>query len=126
LTPVLSELQKGHQDELLFDMNYPQYVKKFRRAVAALGAPSDIVLLYCSRHSGASIDRARKTRSQEEVARRGRWSNLKSTQRYEKAASLVAIWLLLTLALRTWCEGCERALKGIIVHGKGMAAPPAR
>ena len=126
LAPVLSELKKGPQDELLFDMDYPQYVKKFRRAVAALGAPSDKVLPYCSRHSGASIDRARKTRTQEEVARRGRWSNLKSTQRYEKAASLVASWSLLTPALRTWCEGCERALEGIIVHGKGVASPPAR
>ena len=88
MTPVLSALKRGHQDELLFAMTYPQYVKKFRRAVSALGAPSDKVLPYCSRHSGASIDRARKTRTQEEVARRGRWSNLKSTQRYEKAASL--------------------------------------
>ena len=53
---MLRELKRGHQDELPFDMNYPQYVKKFWRAVAALGAPSDKVLPYCSGHSGASID----------------------------------------------------------------------
>ena len=126
LGPVLLELKKGDEDELLFEMNYPQYVKKFRRAVAALGAPSDKVLPYCSRHSGASIDRARKTRTQEEVARRGRWASLKSTQRYEKAASLTASWSLLTPALRTWCESCEKALEAIIVHGSAVAAPPLR
>ena len=124
LTPVLQELKKGAPDALLFPLDYPMYVKLFRQAVAALGAPVDTVLPYCSRHSGASIDRARRTRTQEEVARRGRWSNLKSTQRYEKAASLTASWSLLTPALRTWCEACEKALEAIIIHGKEMPPPP--
>lgn len=126
LTPVLVELKRGHQDELLFDLNYPQYVKKFRRAVASLGAPADKLLPYCSRHSGASIDRANKSRTQEEVARRGRWASLKSTQRYEKAASLAASWSLLTPVLRTWCEGCANVLEAIIVHSREVDAPPAR
>ena len=124
LTPVLNELKTGAPDALLFPLDYPMYVKMFRQTVAALGAPVDKVLPYCSRHSGASIDRARRTRTQEEVARRGRWSNLKSTQRYEKAASLTASWSLLTPALRTWCEVCEKALEAIIIHGKKMPPPP--
>ena len=126
MTPVLSELKKGDPNALLFGMTYPQFVKIFRRAVVALGAPIDKVLPYCTRHSGASIDRSRKSRTQEEVARRGRWASLKSTQRYEKAASLTASWSLLTPALRTWCEVCEKAHEAIIVHARDMGPPPLR
>jgi integrase len=126
LGPVLAELKKGPEDEPLFGMNYPQYVKKFRKAVTALGGPLDKILPYCTRHSGASIDRSRKTRTQEEVARRGRWASLKSTQRYEKAASLTASWCLLTPGLRTWCELCESRLADIIIHQRDVGVPPAR
>ena len=122
LGPVLTELRRGPEDELLFGLDYPQYVKLFKRAVAALGAPSDKVLPYCTRHSGASVERARRTRAQEEVARRGRWANQKSTDRYEKGASLTESWSLMTPALRIWCEGCEKALEATIVHGKEMPA----
>ena len=126
LAPVLQELCRGPADESLFGLDYPTYVKAFRRAVTALGAPGDKVLPYCTRHSGASIDRARRTRTQVEVAKRGRWASLKSTARYEKGASLTASWSLLTPALRTWCEACEKALEGIIIHGQLVGPPPLR
>ena len=126
LEPVLIELKKGNGDDPLFNTDYPEYVKAFKRAVSDLGAPADKVVPYCTRHSGASIDRARKTRTQEEVTRRGRWGSLKSTARYEKGASLTASWALLTPGLRTWCEACESALEGIIVHGKDTVGPPRK
>ena len=126
LEPVLRELKKGSGDELLFPAGYPQYVKAFRKAVAELGAPADKVVPYCTRHSGASIDRARRTRTQEEVTRRGRWGSLKSTARYEKGAALTASWALLTPGLKTWCEACERHLEGTIVHGIDKVGRPRR
>ena len=61
LEPVLIELKKGNGDDPLFNTDYPEYVKAFKRAVSDLGAPADKVVPYCTRHSGASIDRARKT-----------------------------------------------------------------
>ena len=70
---------------------------------------------YQGRHSGASIDRSERSRSSEEVTKRGRWKQFKNVARYEKAARLAATDNALSQAQRTHCMACERHLADFIL-----------
>ena len=119
---MLRELKRGNGDEVLFSGGYPLYVKVFQRALADFGAPREKVVPSCTRHSGASIDRARKTRMQEDITKRGRWGSLKSAATCNNGAALTASWALLTPDLNAWCEDYERHLEATVVHGNTRVA----
>ena len=84
LGEAMRRMARGPSERRLFDYNYPAYVKAFQEARPALKL--DELAPYQARHSGPPIDRARRLRSQEEVARRGRWQSPASVQRYKGAA----------------------------------------
>ena len=81
--------------------------------------------LYSLRHGGASADALRRTRSIEEIKKRGRWTSDASVRRYEKAA----------LAMREERRAGEEALAygsliesrlGEVLMGTISAPPPPR
>ena len=74
-----------------------------------------------TRHSGPSIDRARKYRSQLEVQKRGHWKAQKSVMRYEKSARFSLTWERLPPGLKDYALSCEADLGKILLGQK--AAP---
>ena len=75
--------QLGRTRGNLFDFSYPQFYSAFMIACRRLDIRS--VVPYQWRHSGASIDRLKKSRTLDEVRKRGFWKSHKSHMRYEKA-----------------------------------------
>ena len=69
---------------------------------------------YAWRHSGPSIDRAQNRRSLQEVQKRGRWKQMKSVNRYEKAGRLGMSVQELTSEQLAYCELAERHLGDFI------------
>lgn len=106
-----THLKKGHPEEALWDFNYDEYRKEFSKAAEVLGLD---ITPYQPRHSGPSIDRAKKWRSQHEVQKRGQWKSQKSVNRYEKSARLAATFDSLPLALQSHCRLCEQDLSEIM------------
>ena len=85
---------------------------EFRKACRALGVDA---VPYQARHSGASEDRARGRRRQDEVQKRGRWSSIRSVMRYEKGGLLQQSALQLSSELRVYLQACEARLGEIIL-----------
>lgn len=110
-------LKEGHPTEPLWDFTYDEYTKEFNRAAEKLGLE---ITPYQTRHSGPSIDRARKLRSQQEVQRRGQWKSQSSVQRYEKSARLASNFEALPQALQTHCNQCEAELSEIMLGTRSV------
>lgn len=88
---ALEAVASGGPDEFVFSFSYPDVVAEFDRSVANLGIKSagqNRKVLYMGRHSGPSIDVARRRVPLLEVQKKGRWAAFKSVQRYEKAGRL--------------------------------------
>ena len=115
LDPVLRMLSKKPGDESLFGYDYPSFTKVFQTAARRIGLK---LVPYLCRHSGASIDRSKKLRSQEEVQKRGRWSQLASVRRYEKHGRLNETWKSLSDAQRLYFETCADELENALLHGR--------
>ena len=82
---ILNGLKNQPANGPLWDFNYSQYLHIFKKCAMKLNIQLEP---YHARHSGPSIDRSRKYRSQLEVQKRGQWKSTKSCVRYEKAARL--------------------------------------
>ena len=78
------------------------------------------VVPYQMRHSGASIDMARRWRRLADVQKRGQWKTTRSVARYEKHARLAATWATLSSAQQNVFLVCEAQLADIIL---GRASP---
>ena len=106
----------------IWDFTYMQLLATFHTALARLGLRN--VVLYMTRHSGASIDRMTQERSSEEVRRRGGWKHPKSVARYEKHARLIDSLARLPGGLRRHMEEVEGSVEAIVLKGKVVAIPP--
>lgn len=105
------QLKASHPEEALWDFSYAEYGSEFAKAAKHLGLE---ITPYQTRHSGPSIDRSRKLRSQAEVQKRGQWKAQSSVARYEKSARLAATFDALPARLRTHCRMCEDGLSAIM------------
>lgn len=115
--PLFKILKENHPEEELWDFDYSEYTKIFRKVTKELGIEQ--VTPYQTRHSGPSIDRARGYRTQSEVQKRGQWKAVKSVMRYEKAARLAATFNALPNDLQLHCRLCEESLGEIMLGRKG-------
>lgn len=105
-------LKQNHPEAHLWDFSYAEYTDQFKKVVSQLGMD---VTPYQTRHSGPSIDRARRYRDTLEVQKRGQWKTAKSVARYEKSARLAATWDALPRRLRNHCRQCEDDLGAILL-----------
>ena len=94
----------------LFDFSYPQFYCAFMTACQRLGVRS--VVPYQWRHSGASIDRSRKTRTLDEVRKRGFWKSHK--MRYEKAGRLHVSFRKYSLDQRLLFEAATQEIENVM------------
>ena len=123
LGPILKVLATGPKEESVWTFTYPQYLLELKAALSELEV-NETIVPYQTRHSGPSIDIARRYRSVPEAQRRGQWASVKSVQRYEKGARLGESWELLPASVRGLLEACEAALGDILLgRPHGVALP---
>ena len=76
------------------------YEKILRDVCRDLGIAELEIVPHTFRHSGPSNDFYHERRLLTAVAKRGRWANIKSVQRYTKSGRLLRAWRVLTPARR--------------------------
>ena len=92
LGQALALRRAKHPSLLLFDMNYQDLRAAWKRALASANLPSDFMVPYQLRRSGASWDRIMQYRAQLEVKCRGRWASDNSMLQYEKRAMVIQLF----------------------------------
>ena len=122
LAPVLRILaERG--EEKLFGSSYPVLVAGLSAACNRLHIR---FVSYQMRHSGASVDRASRRHTLEQLQKRGRWQSHHSVRRYEKTDRLNESWRQLTPAQQTYFEMCVVGLRDVILNGGHIPALPLR
>ena len=122
LGPVLEHISRGKPaDSPLFQLTMPEFQSQWAQACKLLGIkahPDQI------RHSGASSDTLSKRRTARQVGARGRWSTLKSQQRYSKGGALQKAWKRVPLETRQWCTLQSQHIQSILSTGRVVGPPP--
>ena len=93
---VLRELVRirAGGDRLFPALTLNSYEKSLRDVTRGMGIAELEIVPHTFRHSGPSNDLYHGRRSLQEIAKRGRWSNIKSVQRYSKSGRLLRAWKL--------------------------------
>ena len=92
LGPALAELVRIRtSEEQLFPLTLNAYEKTLRDLGSAMGLSTEFVP-HTLRHCGPANDLFFERRDMAAIAKRGRWSNIKSVQRYGKSGRLIMIW----------------------------------
>ena len=104
---------------------YQDFVKEWRAVLAELGLEKLKLVPYQLRHSGPSNDLARGYRNLEEAKKRGRWSQSKSMQRYERRGRLGQDYQLLSPLQRQTFELAEKSLEAIFKGHRHAVKLPA-
>ena len=94
----------------IFDWTHREYHDMINCALSDLSLPLRVTP-HQLRHSGPSNDRFGKTRSLEEIRRRGTWKNPKSVEIYEKHASLLQSVKSLTPGMQKQCLDLAASFK---------------
>jgi hypothetical protein len=118
ISPVLQELSKGVTAERIGSFDYLELHHHFRAVCKELGIR---LVLYQTRHSGASRDAVEKRRTRAEIQKRGGWRSAKSVTRYEKSGRLSAAWDSLAPALQHHALRCEAGLWETVAYGRVTA-----
>ena len=87
----LARIRRGG-DRLFPLLSLNSHERALRDLAKALGIESLEVVPHTMRHSGPSNDLYHGRRSLQAVAKRGRWANIKSVQRYSKSGRLLKVW----------------------------------
>ena len=80
------------------------------------------LVLYQTRHSGASRDAKEMRRTGAEIQKKGDWRSAKSVNRCEKSGRLSAAWDSLTPALQHHALRCEAGLWETVAYGRVTVA----
>lgn len=108
----------------LFEFNYLEFLSVFRSTCSNLGIKR--LVPYQWRHSGASIDRIKKARTQQEVMRRGFGRSTRSLLRYEKSGRLSVSYKRHTLEQQLFFEKVEQRIAMVMLgepHGLPDCVP---
>ena len=113
---VLRPLKEGNPDGYVFPFSYPSFLAKFNKAAATLNIKG--LVPYQWRHSGASIDASKRSRTILEIQQRGRWKSFKSVARYEKHGRLATSAQNLPRGLLETALSCEARLEDTVTLGR--------
>ena len=119
LMPALEALRQGCPGPPLWPFTWPHFLREFKASTLELGVKA---VPYQLRHSGASIDRASEEKTLQEVMKRGRWSALKSVQRYERATRLAHTYHSYSPALQLYVDRCKEVFVDVVL-GRSSSAP---
>jgi hypothetical protein len=116
MAPLFQHFHQLPKEQVLLQGTYAEHLADFKLATSQLGVPD--VQLSETRHSGASIDVAKKHRNIDAVAKQGRWLSVKSLRRYERAGELNRSWNKLSAAQRIYFEKCEEEIAAAVLYGR--------
>jgi hypothetical protein len=116
MAPLFDHFSKLPKEQMLLEGTYAEHLADFKTVTHQLGVAD--VQLSETRHSGASIDVAKKHRNIDAVAKQGRWLSVKSLRRYERAEELNRSWNKLSAQQRTYFERCEREIAPAVLYGR--------
>ena len=116
MAPLFQHFHQLPKEQMLLQGTYAEHLADFKLATSQLGVPD--VQLSETRHSGASIDVAKKHRNIDAVAKQGRWLSVKSLRRYERAGELNRSWNKLSAAQRIYFEKCEEEIAAAVLYGR--------
>ena len=123
LRPAFTLLARSGRDDIrLWSCDYPSFFRLLTTVGRSLGVP---LVPYTMRHSGVTIDRAERQRTQEEAQMRGRWKQQSSMRRYEKSGRLADSWRQLQPAVQVHCRQMRGRIAEFVVGG-AMPPPPPR
>ena len=117
---VAKHAQEAERGEPVLDVSLPFLRKAVAAAAQSIGIVDEITL-HQLRHSGASNDALKRSRSLLEIKSRGGWASDSSLFRYEKHGQLQAAVNRLGDAASTWCEWSAAHLGDVI---RGLTSPP--
>ena len=106
----------------IWNFTYAQYARRFAMAAERLGLTA--VVPYSLRHSGASLDALDRSRTLQEIQKRGRWRAHRSLVRYEKAGRIYAEYNRLPAATRAWLEMVAVRLEAVMQDPNCVSRPP--
>ena len=119
LALTAAAMHSGPANQLVFPFSYPAFLKEWHIALKMTGLIG-ILVPYCARHSGPSIDAAKSVRTKLEIQTRGRWASVKSVERYERRARLTQSWNKLTASQQAHAKFAESHLEGML---RGSVSP---
>ena len=105
----------------VWSFGYGIYLEEFKKAAATLGMTD--LTPYQTRHSGASIDRARSWRDLASVKKRGGWKSDRSMARYEESARLNFQAEKRGVQLISFGRACLEELEDILLRGRPLPIP---
>ena len=115
----LRELRGAASAARIWNFSYADLVHVWRKACKSLNVNSYVP--YQLRHGGPSYDRVTQRRSLEAIQKRGRWKQLRSVMRYEKAGRVAQEAMRLSLPMRKHGKLAVAQLEQIL---SGRLAPP--
>ena len=116
---MLRELRANGSTEKVWSFDYSNLVQVWRSACRALRLTAYVP--YQLRHGGPSHDRLQQYRSLEAIQKRGRWKQLRSVARYEKAGRVAQEAMKLSLHLRRHGKRILQQLQEVL---SGRLPPP--
>jgi hypothetical protein len=114
LNPLFEKWSRRPSEEKLVGLSYMEFYRIFTATALKLQVG---LMASMGRGSGASIDRALKRRSLQEVQRQGRWKAAKSVTRYDKMNRLNHSWIALSELQRRHFTMCQAKLEKAILYG---------
>ena len=113
-----------NQAEKVFRLTPPELTKLVKVVIKENKVKLGDVHLYRVRHSGASHDFVTKSRTLEEVRRRGRWRSFQSLRRYEKGARCSELMERLSEEAHAHAVRCSREIYGVVAGRRFPWAEP--
>eukprot|EP00973_Karenia_brevis_P061169 8506542-Karenia_brevis.AAC.1 len=114
---VLSKLYHKSSNLLFPGLTLPKYESHFRDAVRDLKLADLCVSPHVWRHTGASTDLMKKSRSIKDVKKRGRWASDSSVSRYAKPAILLQQAAKLSVHQQRMCAAASKCFaNNLIAH----------
>ena len=98
------------------------YVEFFNMFVAVAKKLDLKLVPYQGRHSGASLDALAKSRTLQDIQKRGRWASHKSVIRYEKTGRIQEAWRHHSARQQEHFLRCEQAVEVVFTTGRGLPA----
>ena len=120
---LLRELRGDGSNAPLWKFSYADLVLVWRGACATLKLRGFVP--YQLRHGGPSHDRSEQVRSLEQIQKRGRWRQLKSVMRYEKAGRIAAEVMKLSVPMRRYAVEAAAGLKGHLTGRRALPILPS-
>ena len=122
---MFAMFREGKESDFIWPFSHHGFCREFTLHVARVGIGHSVVP-YMAHHSGPSINRMNGLRDLLKIQKRCRWLQLKSVQRYEKAASPAEVTSSSSAESVAYMKAAEAHLDAALLHRRKHMGPPPR